>query len=224
LSTDGKYFHILKTCQFLEKDSQYEVQYQIQYHFNGRLQARYNSSTEKVVGFTQYGNQFADRVNKDFHYLQVRRNDLNYFCKIQAALMYKDVKSKAVPPVVSLKAVRSEDGSTVLVCSAYDFYPRQIRLSWLRGGASVPETSGAVLPGGAWRYQSHSYLEHTAAAGQTVSCMVEHVGLREPRLLHLDRSDPDSDVLHSALGGSGLVLGAVVLLSGGVFYWRRVTG
>lgn len=95
MTADGKYFHILKTCQFIEEGSQFDVQYQIRYQYNGRLQALYNSSTEKVVGFTEYGNVFADEVNKDPQYLKVRRNDLNYYCKIYAALIYKDIQGKA---------------------------------------------------------------------------------------------------------------------------------
>lgn len=94
-SADGKYFHILKTCQLTDTGSQYDMQYQIQYHYNGRLQAVYNSSTETVEGFTEYGKQFADMVNKDPHYLQVRKHDLEYYCKIQMTAVYKDIQGKA---------------------------------------------------------------------------------------------------------------------------------
>lgn len=79
----------------MEEGSQYSVQYHIRYQYDGRLQALYNSSTEKVVGFTEYGRKFADIVNKEPHYLETRRNDLNYYCKVQSAMMYKDIQSKA---------------------------------------------------------------------------------------------------------------------------------
>lgn len=222
VTADGKYFHILKTCQFVEKSSQCDVLYQIQYQYNGRLQALYNSSTEKVVGFTEYGKVFADIVNNDTHYLRVRRNDLNYYCKIQADLIYKTIRGKAVPPVTRLKTVRSGSGggSVVLVCSAYNFYPRQIRLSWLRDGVPIPDPPGVILtemPGGAWRYQIHSHLEHTLKTGQNISCVVEHVGLQEPRLLHLEYSE----VVGLPLGGSVLGVGVTVLLCAMGCLWRK---
>ncbi|CAK6980908.1 class II histocompatibility antigen%2C M beta 1 chain-like [Scomber scombrus] len=192
VTADGKYFHILKTCVLIDEGSQLDVHYRIQYQYNGRLQALYNSSTEKVVGFTEYGQIFADEVNKDPHYLKVRRNDLNTYCKIYAAAMYKETRGKAVPPVTRLKSVKSSSSgdSVVLVCSAYNFYPRQIRLSWLRDGVVMPDTPSMVtkeMPGGAWRYQVHSYLEHTLNTARDIRCMVEHVGLQEPQLLHLGR-------------------------------------
>lgn len=95
MAEDEKYFHILKTCQFIEKSSQSDVHYQVQYWYKWLLQAFYNSSTEKVVGFTHYGKVFADEVNKSPDYLKVRRNDLNYYCKVLGAVLYKDIQVKA---------------------------------------------------------------------------------------------------------------------------------
>ncbi|XP_071318234.1 uncharacterized protein [Trachinotus anak] len=223
-TAEGKYFHILKTCQFIEKGSQCDVQYQIQYQYNGQLQALYNSSTEKVAGFTQYGKVFADEVNKDPHYLQVRRHDLDYYCKFQGSQMYKDITAKSVPPLSRLKTVRSGSSrdSVVLVCSAYNFYPRHIRLSWLRDGVAVPDPPGVVItemPGGAWRYQIHSYLEHTLSTVHNISCLVEHSGLQRPQLLQLELPEPQPVSL--ALGGSLLGGGVVVLLVAIRFYWRK---
>ncbi|XP_033467334.1 class II histocompatibility antigen, M beta 1 chain-like [Epinephelus lanceolatus] len=226
VTADGKYFHILKTCQFIETGSQYDVQYYIHYQYNGRLQAEYNSSTEKVVGFTEYGRQFADTVNKNPDYLKVRRHDLDYYCKFQTALAYKDIQGKAVPPVTRLKSVRSDssEDSVVLVCSAYNFYPRHIRLSWLRDGVVIPDPPGVVItkmPSGAWRYQIHSHLELTLSTGRNVSCMVEHMGLQEPQLLHFDQSELQSTPLSLPLGGSVLGVGLSFLLCAMGFYWRK---
>lgn len=95
MSADEKYFHILKTCQLIESGSQSDMQYRIQYHYSGRLQAEYNSSTDTVVGFTDYGKHFADTVNKDSNYLRIRKLDLEFYCKIQVASFYADIRDKA---------------------------------------------------------------------------------------------------------------------------------
>lgn len=51
----------------------------------------------------------------------------------------------------------------MLVCSVYSFYPKQIRVSWIRDGQEVP--SGVVstdeMADGDWFYQVHSLLEFT---------------------------------------------------------------
>ncbi|CAI5657913.1 unnamed protein product [Oreochromis niloticus] len=226
VAEDEKYFHILKTCQFIEKSSQSDVHYQVQYWYNGLLQAFYNSSTEKVVGFTHYGKVFADEVNKSPDYLKVRRNDLNYFCKVLGAVLYKNIQVKAVPPVSRLKSVtsNSSEDSEVLVCSAYNFYPQQIRLSWLRDGVVIPDPPGMMItemPGGEWRYQIHSYLQHKLNSGQNITCMIEHRGLQEPQLLKLERSEVQSNSVTLAWEGAILATGLFVLLASVVFHCRK---
>ncbi|KAM4525176.1 H-2 class II histocompatibility antigen, E-S beta chain-like [Odontesthes bonariensis] len=226
VTSDGKYYHILKTCQFIEKGSQSDTQYLIRYQYNGRLQALYNSSTEKVVGFTKYGREFADEVNNNPSYLQARRHDVDYYCKIQAALVYQGIRGKAVPPTTRLKAVRSNrsEDSEVLVCSAFNFYPRQIRLSWLKDGVVIPDPPGLVvteMPGGAWRYQVHSYLEERLNTGRNITCMVEHMGLKEPQQLSPGRSELRSDHVALAVGGSVLAVGLSVLIASIAFYYKK---
>lgn len=91
-----------------------------------------------------------------------------------------------VEPYVWLRSVKSEysQHSHMLICSAFDFYPKQIKLTWLRDGKE--DTSDVTctdeLPNGNWLYQLHTYLEFTPKPGEQISCMVEHASLREPKL------------------------------------------
>lgn len=72
----------------------------------------------------------------------------------------------------------------MLSCSAYDFYPKQIQLTWLRDGKE--ETSGVTsteeLSNGNWFYQVHSFLEFMPTPGEKITCRVEHASLRTPKL------------------------------------------
>ena len=93
-----------------------------------------------------------------------------------------------VEPHVKLTSVEQSSSRhpAMLVCSAYDFYPRPIRVTWLRNKQEVTSdvTSTEELSDGDWFYQIHSYLEYTPTPGETITCMVEHASLREPKLYH----------------------------------------
>ena len=91
-----------------------------------------------------------------------------------------------VEPSVRLRSVKAVDGRHpgMLVCSLYNFYPKQITVTWLRNGEEVTSdvTSTDELSNGNWLYQVHSYLEFTPRAGEKITCMVEHASLRKPKL------------------------------------------
>lgn len=72
----------------------------------------------------------------------------------------------------------------MLVCSAYDFYSKPIRVMWLKNGQEVTSnvTSTEELVNGDWTYQIHSHLEYTPTPGERITCMVEHFSLTEPKL------------------------------------------
>ncbi|XP_014039502.2 rano class II histocompatibility antigen, A beta chain [Salmo salar] len=119
----------------------------------------------------------------------------------------------------------SDRHPSMLTCSAYKFYPKQIRVTWLRNGQEVTSnmTSSEELANGDWHYQIHSYLEYTPTPGEKISCMVEHASFTEPKILHWDMSLPESGRNKIAIGASGLVLGVVFAAAGLLYYNRRKT-
>ncbi|KAJ8004957.1 hypothetical protein DPEC_G00141670 [Dallia pectoralis] len=72
----------------------------------------------------------------------------------------------------------------MLVCSAYDFYPKTITMTWLKNQQEVGSDviSTEEMSNGDWSYQIHSHLEYTPTAGERITCMVEHISLTEPQL------------------------------------------
>lgn len=90
-----------------------------------------------------------------------------------------------VEPNVKMRSVEAAISKhpAMLVCSAHNFYPKPIRVTWLRDGKEVTSdvTSTDELSNGNWLYQIHSYLEYTPIPGEKITCMVEHASLMEPK-------------------------------------------
>ncbi|XP_022621885.1 rano class II histocompatibility antigen, A beta chain-like isoform X3 [Seriola dumerili] len=112
----------------------------------------------------------------------------------------------------------------MLLCSAYNFYPKQIRVTWLRDGKMVTSdvTSSDELSNGNWLYQIHSYLEYAPRPGEKITCMVEHATLKEPTLYDWDPMS-ESQQNKIAVGTAGLVLGLVLFLVGVIYYKKNAT-
>ncbi|MEQ2273967.1 hypothetical protein XENORESO_011741 [Xenotaenia resolanae] len=89
-----------------------------------------------------------------------------------------------VEPYVRIHSEAPSSGGHpgMLVCGVYSFYPKTIKVSWLRNGLEITSgvTSTEELPDGDWYYQVHSQLEYTPRSGEKISCRVEHASLKEP--------------------------------------------
>uniref|UniRef100_W5KEI7 Si:busm1-228j01.4 n=1 Tax=Astyanax mexicanus TaxID=7994 RepID=W5KEI7_ASTMX len=105
------------------------------------------------------------------------------------------------------------------MCSAYDFYPKPIELTWLRNGKKV--TGDVVfseeLYDGDWYYQIHSQLEYSPGPAEQITCMVEHLSFSQPPLSEADRDKV-------VVGVTGLLMGVIIATTGLIYYKRKQTG
>uniref|UniRef100_A0A8C4I989 Ig-like domain-containing protein n=1 Tax=Dicentrarchus labrax TaxID=13489 RepID=A0A8C4I989_DICLA len=220
--TDAIFGYAVIHCQFTASHDHFYLE---QIFFNKVLLGQYNSTLGKYVGFTEKAQEVAEALNKNQAFIkEAVKNEAT--CKTHIPIMM-DLLSKSVEPSVRLRSVEAVDSRHpgTLVCSAYNFYPQQIRLTWLRNGKE--ETSDVSytdeLPSGNWLYQIHSYLEFTPRPGEKITCMVEHASLMEPKLYDWEPT-PESVTNKIAVGTSGLLLGLVFLVTGLIFYKKNTTG
>nr|XP_046165743.1 H-2 class II histocompatibility antigen, I-E beta chain-like [Oncorhynchus gorbuscha] len=225
--TDGYFYHRLAQCRYSSKDLQ-GIEFIDSYVFNQVEYIRFNSTVGRYVGYTEHGVKNAEAWNSDAGILGQEQAELERYCKHNDANYYSAILDKTVEPHVRLSSVTPPSGRhpAMLMCSAYDFYPKQIRVTWLRDGREVKSdvTSTEELANGDWYYQIHSHLEYTPKSGEKISCMVEHISLTEPMMYHWDPSLPEAERNKIAIGASGLVLGTILALAGLIYYKKKSSG
>uniref|UniRef100_A0A8C1S3P1 MHC class II beta chain-like n=1 Tax=Cyprinus carpio TaxID=7962 RepID=A0A8C1S3P1_CYPCA len=198
------------------------------YYFNKYLLTQFNSTLGRFVGFSEYGMRVAEYWNNDTSILQRQRGEADGFCKYNAQNYDSAIRSKAVKPKVKLSSVTQTGGGhpAVLMCSAYEFYPQHIKVSWLRNGEEVTSdvTSNMEMADGDWYYQIHSELEYSPKTGEKISCMVEHASFSKPMIYDWDPSLPESERNKIAIGASGLVLGIILAVAGLIYYKKKSEG
>uniref|UniRef100_H2MBY5 Ig-like domain-containing protein n=1 Tax=Oryzias latipes TaxID=8090 RepID=H2MBY5_ORYLA len=192
-----------------------EVQYLIDWYFNMELTMQYNSSVGGWTGFTPAGLITAAKFNADKYDVVQRILERELVC--QRSFLMKSY----IEPNVSLQTV--EDNDSTLECSALDFYPKHIRLTWFSNGQEVTEgvTFSDVLPNGDWTYQAHTYLTLTPGKQDHISCMVQHTSLKEPKIYNWEPSMNQTDRDYIIGGVCALLLGAVFLCVGLIHYKQK---
>uniref|UniRef100_A0A8C2WG42 Ig-like domain-containing protein n=1 Tax=Cyclopterus lumpus TaxID=8103 RepID=A0A8C2WG42_CYCLU len=187
-----------------------QAEYLIDWYFNREHTMRYNSTVGHWTGLSRAGFITASHFNEDDHdgFLPEPLQLVNLLIPVE--------------PAVDLAEAAGSGPDTRLLCAAYDFYPKRIRVTWHRDGQEV--TSGVTLseamPNGDWTYQVRSYLDFGPGRQHGVSCTVEHISLREPKVYHWEPSVNRSERGFLVGGVCALLLGAVVLSSGLIKYRR----
>nr|APD68828.1 MHC class II antigen beta chain [Trachinotus ovatus] len=225
-TADGFREFAVDRCDFNSTDPK-DITYIYSMFYNKLEFIRFDSSVGRFVGYTEYGVKNAERFNSGPEVVQ-RRNEKERYCLNHVGNAYQSVLTKSAEPYVRLHSTTPPAGKhpAMLVCSVYDFYPKQIRVSWRRDGQEVTSdvTSTDELADADWYYQIHSHLEYTPRSGEKISCVVEHASLKEPLVTDWDPSMPESERNKIAIGTSGLILGLILSLAGFIYYKRKARG
>ncbi|XP_074484456.1 H-2 class II histocompatibility antigen, I-E beta chain-like isoform X2 [Sebastes fasciatus] len=220
-------FSRVARCDFNSSDLK-DIEFIDSYYYNKLEFTRFDSSVGKYVGFTEYGVKNAAFWNSDPSQLAVMKAQKGTYCHPNIEIDYQAALDKSAEPYVRLHSVTPPGGKhpSMLVCSVFNFYPKLIRVRWLRDEQEVTSdvTSTDELADGDWYYQIHSHLEYTPRSGEKISCVVEHASLKEPLVTDWDPSMPDSERNKFAIGASGLILGLTLSLAGFIYYKRKARG
>ncbi|XP_031426928.1 H-2 class II histocompatibility antigen, I-E beta chain-like [Clupea harengus] len=224
---NGYYRFGLARCRYSSWDLS-DMEFILSIIFNKVEFARFNSTVGKYVGYTEYGVHNAEIWNKDPAIMAKWRAEMDRYCKPSAQNEINYILTKKVEPEVRLSLGKASTGGhpALLVCSAYNFYPKMIRVTWHKDGQEVTGdvVSSEELADGDWYYQTHSHLEFTPKAGEKISCVVEHESLRDPVEITWDPSMPEPERNRIAIGAAALVLGLIVTAAGFIYYKTKSRG
>ncbi|TRY91254.1 hypothetical protein DNTS_003931, partial [Danionella cerebrum] len=223
---DGLHYYMSAECLYRKSDYT-DMEFIHSCSFNKDVEFQFNSSVGKYVGFTDDGKKQAEYFNKDQAYMQQVKAAVHTFCKNNAQLSDSAVRDKAIEPTVIVKSVKQGEGRhpALLLCSAYDFYPEKIKVSWTRDGAEMTSdvTATMEMADGDWFYQIHSELEYTPKSGERIACVVEHASATRPLVYYWEPSHSKSE-RNYVIGASGLVLGLILAVAGFIFYKKKSSG
>uniref|UniRef100_A0A8C9Y1V2 Ig-like domain-containing protein n=1 Tax=Sander lucioperca TaxID=283035 RepID=A0A8C9Y1V2_SANLU len=214
-TADGFRHYHLDRCVFNSSDLN-DIEYSRSVYYNKVEYFRFSSSLGKFVGYTEYGVMQANYWNRQTSYLAGMRATKVRYCKPTIDVDYQHVLTKSAKPYVRLDSTAPFGGKhpAMLVCSVYDFYPKQIRVSWIRDGKEVTSDVTSTdelfisLPVCLSLYLSVS------------TCLSPNLCLSP--CLSSDPSMPESERNKIAIGASGLILGLVLSLAGFIYYKRKL--
>uniref|UniRef100_A0A8C6V046 Ig-like domain-containing protein n=2 Tax=Neogobius melanostomus TaxID=47308 RepID=A0A8C6V046_9GOBI len=218
---DAHYMYGFENCQFSSED-EHESMFFGYVYYNKQLIVSYNSTEGKFTSYTEKTKEIVNGLNKNQHLLNEMKHAHDE-CKQGVPDMVKILEESAQKPqvrVFSTKTATSHQPG-IIICSAYNFYPKPITLTWLRNGEEVTSEviSTDEMSDGNWLYQKHSYLEYIPTPTDTIECMVEHASLPTPELYKWE-----SRKNKIIVGTAGLLLGLAFTTIGVIYYKKHTKG
>ncbi|XP_015282973.1 PREDICTED: class I histocompatibility antigen, F10 alpha chain-like isoform X2 [Gekko japonicus] len=134
----------------------------------------------------------------------------------------KEVLLRADPPMALITRKTGSDGLETLVCQLRGFYPKEIAVTWRKGGEVWHQDTshGGVVPNSDGTYHTWLGIKVDPKEKDHFRCHVEHDGLPKPLDLAWEEPAPVSNVGLIV----GVVLGivaALVLVGAGVIFHTR---
>uniref|UniRef100_A0A3Q2DWP4 Ig-like domain-containing protein n=1 Tax=Cyprinodon variegatus TaxID=28743 RepID=A0A3Q2DWP4_CYPVA len=160
--SDGFELYGVDRCGFTSPELK-DIEFSRSFFYNKLELFRFTSSLGKFVGYTELGIKQADYFNSQTAYIQAMKAQKETYCLPSVGIDYSNALTKSAEPYVTIYSESPSGGqNAMLTCAAYSFYPKTIKVSWLRDGQEITSgvTSTEELPDGDWYYQIHSNLEY----------------------------------------------------------------
>uniref|UniRef100_A0A8D2Q4A4 Ig-like domain-containing protein n=1 Tax=Varanus komodoensis TaxID=61221 RepID=A0A8D2Q4A4_VARKO len=225
-----RFLHQVKAeCHFSNASGQVQLRYLERFIYDRTEIVRFDSARDRFEALTPLGEPTVKRWNSCKEELQRARATMDLFCWFCYSLPEAGrVLGRRVKPVVTVSPTKDDPLSprTLLLCTAASFYPREIKIHWLKNGRRATEgvLYGEELHNGDWTYQIQVMLEDTPQRGDVYACQVEHASLKTPLIVRWERRTSASARSKVWTGVTGALLGMVYLAVGLSLYLRSKKG
>ncbi|XP_060546034.1 uncharacterized protein LOC117656838 [Pantherophis guttatus] len=216
-------------CRFLNGTQR--VRFLLRYFYDRQEIAFFDSDRGKFVAVTPLGQADVDKWNRDEHFMQIVKAQVDSVCRInyralnfEAAKVEERLIGRRAKPTVSISPTKMEPSSpnTILLCTATGFYPVEIEVQWLKNGQPEEEgvAFGEELQNGDWTYQLQVMLETQPQRGDVYACKVGHASLEAPITIQWEPRSSSSSRSKLWTGIMGAVIG-VAFLAVGLFSYLK---
>ncbi|XP_059346998.1 class I histocompatibility antigen, F10 alpha chain-like isoform X2 [Ammospiza nelsoni] len=128
-----------------------------------------------------------------------------------------------VPPDVHVSG-KEEQGTLILSCHAYGFYPNTITVSWMKGGDILDQETeqGRIVPNSDGTFHTRARIEALPEEREQYRCRVEHPGMPEPGIFAWEPTSGGNLTMVVAVSIITAILILIVLIGFGV--WELQSG
>ncbi|XP_038638216.1 H-2 class II histocompatibility antigen, E-S beta chain-like [Scyliorhinus canicula] len=190
--------------------------------FDGAPLYHYDSVEGKMVADQAIGQAEVDRQNSDSIFIQSLPSQIESLCDKmkQAAISSNTILDKKAP-IPSKVFLQEKSGQMNLVCLVKDFFPRDIKMRWLRNGvviANEPQTVN-IVPQRNRTFQARSLLSLNGDVDGSYSCQVEHETLTKKLVLKFEHSSITKNEALIIIGAVLGILGISFAVVTGILYY-----
>ncbi|XP_041035564.1 class II histocompatibility antigen, B-L beta chain-like [Carcharodon carcharias] len=203
-SSDLHIFHV--QCECIYHDNK-PANFSWQDGYDGITILYYDFTNKTFVAVQSIAQTEVDRRNSNTDYVASVPRRIHSFCnKIKQTAITSNLTMEKMAPTSSRVFLQEKAGQRDLVCLVKNFFPRNIKVSWLRNGVAIvngQETTN-IAPQDDSTFQARSILTLNEGVGGSYFCQVEHEALTRKLLVPLEH---DRITKNEALIIVGAVLG-----------------
>ncbi|XP_038638213.1 H-2 class II histocompatibility antigen, A-D beta chain-like isoform X2 [Scyliorhinus canicula] len=219
-SSDIHLLHVQCDCFYHKNNTLSTVQ--LRYGYDGATVMYYDMGTLRYVAVQSFTQADVNRRNSDPDYVVTVPHRIESVCdeiKLTAESSNLTLDGKA--PIPSRVFLQEKSGQMNLVCLVKDFFPRDIKVSWLRDGAvmaNAPQTTN-IVPQRDGTFQARSLLSLNGDVDGSYSCQVEHEALTKKVVLKFEHSSITKNEALIIIGAVLGILGISFAVVTGILYY-----
>ncbi|XP_051865079.1 SLA class II histocompatibility antigen, DQ haplotype C beta chain-like [Pristis pectinata] len=223
MQSDMHLFHT--QCECIYRGLQVD-DIRLRYAYDGTTIMYYDMGLKRYVAAQSIAQAEVDRRNSESDYVASVPRRIESICdEIKQAARSSNVTLDNTAPTYTRAFTQKKLGQTYLVCTARNFFPRDIKVSWVRNGAVADHGSDTIdiVPqiDGTFQVRSVRPLNGDSSA---YFCQVEHEAIGEKLLIPLEHNVSVANEALIIIGAVLGILGICAMVVTAILYYCLLKG